>query len=184
MTWPKVEAVSNPNGDAYQKAKAKKMLSALWLCGPPRREGRRQGFPSRFWLYFKRDFAPNGTRGLHLFGGSAPEWPRVDIDPASMATFIQDAFSPPAAGYEGEFDVVLADPPYTKKFSGDWGVEQPSPKRILDAARLWVKPGGLIGLLHILVPARPKWSERVAIIGVLSGPHNVIRCLSVYRRVG
>ena len=63
----------------------------------------------------------------------------------------------------------------------DWGGEQPSPKAILEAARLWTKPGGLIALLHILVPARPKWSEREAIIGVLSGPHNVIRCLSVYR---
>lgn len=159
------------------------MKSGLWLCGPPRRDGRRQGFPSRFWPYFKRDFAPNGARGLHLFGGSAPEWMRVDNDPEARPDFLQDAFAEPPHPHYGAFDVVLADPPYTKKFSGDWGVEQPSPKRILDAARLWVKPGGLIGLLHILVPARPKWSERVAIIGVLSGPHNVIRCLSVYRRL-
>lgn len=155
------------------------MMSALWLCGPPRRDGRRQGFPSRFWGYFKRDFAPNGERGLHLFGGSAPEWPRVDNDPAAGAEFTQDAFGPPAQ--PGAFDVVLADPPYTKKFSRDWGMEQPSPKAILEAARLWTHPGGLIALLHILVPARPKWAERKAIIGVLSGPHNVIRCLSVFK---
>lgn len=157
------------------------MKSALWLCGPPRRDGRRQGFPSRFWPYFLRDFAPNGESGLHLFGGSAPDWPRVDNDPEAGAQFTQDAFAPPPVGAAGQFDVVLADPPYTKQFSGDWGVEQPSPKAILEAARLWTKPGGLIALLHILVPARPKWSQREAIIGVLSGPYNVIRCLSVYR---
>jgi hypothetical protein len=155
------------------------MKSALWLCGPPRRDGRRQGFPSRFWEYFKRDFAPLGTKGLHLFGGSAPDWNRVDNDPTANPTFLQDAFDPPQT--TEFYDVVLCDPPYTKKFSGDWGVEQPSPKRVLDAARLWTHPGGLVALLHILVPARPKWSSREAIIGVLSGPHNVIRCLSVYR---
>jgi 16S rRNA G966 N2-methylase RsmD len=105
----------------------------------------------------------------------------VDNDPEAGAQFTQDAFAPPPVGAAGQFDVVLADPPYTKQFSGDWGVEQPSPKAILEAARLWTKPGGLIALLHILVPARPKWSQREAIIGVLSGPYNVIRCLSVYR---
>jgi len=119
--------------------------------------------------------------GLHLFGGSAPDWPRVDSDPESGAEFVQDAFAPPPSEQLGLYDVVLADPPYTKKFSGDWGVEQPSPKAILEAARLWTHPGGLIAMLHILVPARPKWAEREAIIGVLSGPHNVIRCLSVFR---
>jgi hypothetical protein len=105
----------------------------------------------------------------------------VDSDPESGAEFVQDAFAAPPESQRACYDVALADPPYTKKFSGDWGVEQPSPKAILEAARLWVKPGGVIALLHILVPARPKWSERAAIIGVLSGPHNVIRCLSVYR---
>ena len=155
------------------------MKSGLWLCGPPRRDGRRQGFPSRFWLYFKREFSSNGEHGLHLFGGSAPEWPRVDNDPTSEPDFLQDAFAPPIQ--PRAFDIVLCDPPYTKKFSGDWGVEQPSPKAVLEAARLWAKPGGLIGLLHILVPARPKWAQREAIIGVLSGPRNVIRCLSMFR---
>lgn len=157
------------------------MRSGLYLCGPPRRDGRRQGFPSRFWAYFLRDFAPNGEKGLHLFGGSAPNWPRVDNDPASGAEFVQDAFMAPPASEIGQYDIVLADPPYTKKFSGDWGVEQPSPKAVLEAARLWTKPTGLVALLHILVPARPKWAERDALIGVLSGPHNVIRCLSVFR---
>jgi SAM-dependent methyltransferase len=159
------------------------MKSGLYLCGPPRRIGRRQGFPSRFWNYFKRDFVRDGDRGLHLFGGSAPEWSRVDNDPESGAEFVQDAFADPPPHEMSSYDVVLADPPYTKKFSGDWGVEQPSPKRVLDAARRWTKVGGRIALLHILVPARPKWAEREAIIGVLSGPHNVIRCLSVYRCV-
>ena len=160
------------------------MKSALWLCGPPRNTGRRQGFPSRFWLYFKREFAANGERGLHLFGGSAPDWPRVDNDPEAVAEFTQDAFALPPPGQAGQYDIVLCDPPYTKRFSDDWGVEQPSPKAVLEAARQWVKPGGLVALLHILVPARPKWAEREAIIGVLSGPHNVIRCLSVFRVLG
>jgi len=157
------------------------MRTDLWRCGPPRSSGRRQGFPSRFWTYFKRDFVANGAKGLHLFGGSAPVWPRVDNDPEAKADFCQDAFAPPPPAIAGTFDIVLADPPYTKRFSGDWGVEQPSPKAILEAARLWAKPGALIGLLHILVPARPKWAQREAIIGVLCGPHNVIRCLSVFR---
>lgn len=159
------------------------MRTDLWRCGPPRRDGRRQGFPSRFWPYFKSAFANNGELGLHLFGGSSPEWMRVDSDPASGADFIQSAFAPPPPDYCGAFDVVLADPPYTKKFSDDWGVEQPSPKAVLEAARLWVKPGGLVALLHIVVPARPKWAQRVALIGVLCGPHNVIRCLSVFHKI-
>lgn len=114
-----------------------------------------------------------------MFGGSAPDWPRVDNDVAAQPDFLQDAFAPPIS--PGAFDIVLCDPPYTKKFSGDWGVEQPIPKKILEAAKLWTHPGGLIALLHILVPARPKWAKREAIIGVLAGPHNVIRCLSVFK---
>lgn len=156
------------------------MKSGLWLCGPPRSSGRRQGFPSRFWLYFKREYGSNGEKGLHLFGGDAPDWPRVDNDPDAGADFVQDAFAPPPEGHATVYDIVLADPPYTKRFSEDWGVEQPSPKAILDAARLWTKPGGRVALLHILVPPCPKWANREAIYGVLCGPHNVIRALSVF----
>lgn len=156
------------------------MKSGLWLCGPPRRDGRRQGFPSRFWDYFLRDFGAQ-KEGVHLFGGSSDYWPRVDIDPDSGAEFIQSAFDPPPPSQQLRYDIALCDPPYTKKFSDDWGVEQPSPKKILEAARLWVKPGGSIALLHILTPGKPKWASREALIGVLSGPNNVIRCLSVFR---
>lgn len=87
----------------------------------------------------------------------------------------------------GEFDFVVADPPYTKGFAREWTdleADIPRPKYILREAARVVKPGGLIFILHvIIIPAYKIFGvKRVALHPILAGPNNAIRVLNVLEK--
>lgn len=88
----------------------------------------------------------------------------------------------------GTFASVLADPPYADHWQGQWhgNGDLPKPKHILREAARLCEPGGLIGILHIIViPAYRQFGvERIALHPVLAGPNNAIRVFNVFRKSG
>lgn len=119
---------------------------------------------------------------LHMFSGSTEFGVTVDYRSDSNALVVApfDAIPTPDTLYDG----VLADPPYADHWQGQWHGELPKPKHILREAVRLVKPGGLIGILHIIIiPAYAEYGlRRVALHPVLTGPNNAIRVFNVFRK--
>jgi len=131
---------------------------------------------------FYPEFIDDNT--LHMFSGSSEFGITTDFRAETGAQIISDYDNLPVDN--DTFSNVLADPPYADHWQGQWHGELPKPKRILGEAARTVKPGGLIGILHIIiVPAYKEYGvKRIALHPVLTGPNNAIRVFNVFKKEG
>jgi hypothetical protein len=160
------------------------MNCTTWLCGSPPANGQHQRYPGRFMYNVKKNY-PQFVEGssLHMFSGSSQYGTTTDMRPETGADIVCPFDKIPKP--DRSFSAVIADPPYADHWQGQWHGQLPKPKSILREASRLVKPGGLIGILHIIVvPAYKEFGvERVAIHPVLCGPNNAVRVFNVFRKV-
>lgn len=169
----------------------------LWHCGWPRSNGYPGAYPDRFLRYteqFLTDLGGWGFPLLHLFSGSLPDDPpdivTIDANPEPVPglnpTHVLDLTRERIPYPDGHFQVVLADPPYSHK---DYRASQrhyrmpevPRYSFIPEAVRV-LRPGGYLGVLHVMPYRTPPGCERVAVIGITTGTTQVIRCFSVFSK--
>ncbi len=123
---------------------------------------------------------------VHVCSGSVRAPLTFDCRAESEASCLGDARRLPVR--DASVRWVLIDPPYDPDYAEAlWGTGKlyPTPTVLLrEAARILV-PGGMVGLLHHLVPVIPPdvGLERVGTHGVTTGPGYRIRCFTVARRV-
>lgn len=119
---------------------------------------------------------------LHMFAGSSDFGVTTDFRPETGADYICDYRHVPVP--DSYFSGVLADPPYADHWQNQWHGALPKPKHILAEASRIVKPGGLIGILHIIIiPAYKEFKvKRIALHPILTGPNNAIRVFNVFRK--
>ena len=81
------------------------------------------------------------------------------------------------------FDLVLSDPPYTKKDSEIYGCSPfPMGKFVKECYRV-LRPGGYLGMLHTYYPSyRKKEFKLCALIAVVTGFCRVTRMFSVLQK--
>lgn len=157
--------------------------TTTWLCGSPPAQGQFQRFPGRFLYNLKRTYPElMEPRTLVMFAGSAGFGNTHDIRPETGALIVAPFDEIPAE--VGTFSSVLADPPYADHYQKQWHGDLPKPKHILREAAKFCEPGGLIGILHIIViPAYKEYGvKRIALHPVLAGPNNAIRVFNVFRK--
>lgn len=157
--------------------------TTTWLCGPPPATGQFQRYPSRFIHNLKKVYPEMVTnKTLHMFSGSEEFGFTVDFREETGADLIADFRAIPLG--DESVEAVLADPPYADHWQGQWHGELPKPKHILREAARLVKPGGLIGILHIIIiPAYKEFGvKRIALHPILTGPNNAIRVFNVFRK--
>jgi len=154
-----------------------------WLCGPPPATGQKQRYPSRFAEHLRRAYPPFlADDSLHMFAGSSEYGTTTDLRAETGADIVApfDAIPRP----DESFVAVLADPPYADHYQNEWGGDLPKPKHILREAARLVEPGGLIGILHIIII--PAYEElrvtRVGLHPILAGPNNAVRVFNVLRK--
>jgi hypothetical protein len=142
-----------------------------------------QQYPGRFEANLRKCY-PEVFDGLtlHMFSG-AKEWGvTTDIREETGADIIGPFHSIPVD--DGQFDCVIADPPYANHWANEWHEELPKPKHILKEAARLTRNQGLILILHIIViPAYKEFSvKRVGLHPILCGPNNAVRVLNVFRK--
>ena len=162
-----------------------KWIMGLWFCGRP---WHKQEFYGQYPLtYLKRVRAlfPDCSNILHLFGGvikPIDNEKTFDIDPMLNPTVVGDVRN--ICDYFGkdEFDLVVADPPYTKKDFEVYGYKPFSKRQCLrDLTNICSK---YLVWLDLQVPPFRKvdWTI-VGTIAVVSGTNSKIRMCSIFEKV-
>ena len=156
--------------------------TTTWRCGGPSNRGQFQQYPGRFLFNLRKTYPEMmADDALQMFSGASDFGVTTDYREETGADIIApfDAIPRP----DGSFSAVIADPPYADHWQGQWHGGLPKPKHILREAVRLVRPGGLVGILHIIViPAYAEFGvTRVALHPVLAGPNNAIRVFNVFR---
>lgn len=128
-------------------------------------------------------FGCDRRRILHVCSGALGrgEGIRVDIRPDARPDIIADGRALPLG--VGTVDAVLIDPPYTAQYAKDlYGVEYPRPAHLLAEAVRVVKPCGIVGLVHYLVPMPPPGARHVKTLGLSMGFGFPMRAVTLFVR--
>jgi len=183
--------VANINKNLPQYPKTvfdKGWIYGVWYCGRKFQKSQLYGeYPATF---FKRILAmfPNieEERFLHLFSGTMGNGFGVTVDgsdkfnPNIIHVLTKDTPLP----FQNEtFDVVLADPPYSKDHAKEYVLPYPSPTLILKEAMRVLKPGGYFLLLHQMYPSYKRGEILlVGLIAIITGFYCVTRLLSIFKK--
>lgn len=153
-------------------------LEAHWIMGNDYRASAPLygAYPPRYLTRVLALF-PDARRILHAFAGCvAPgPWLRVDISHARRPApdLVADVTALPLA--DGIFDLVLADPPYSREDAARYGTSMVNrPKALRELARV-TRPGGTLVWLDTQVPmfAKRDWHWWGAVTIIRSTNHRV-----------
>lgn len=142
------------------------------------------GYPAGY-LRRIRSLFPDKRRVLHLFSGKVElsELPgdTVDINPELLPTFVDDAQRlerVPLADY----DLVLADPPYSVEDAERYQTTMVKRNTVLSALR-GLSPGAHIVWLDQVLPMYRKDAFDVeAVIGMVKSTNHRFRVVTIFRR--
>jgi SAM-dependent methyltransferase len=142
------------------------------------------GYPFGFleWAYEQMGVT-DPSKVLHLCSGSVVTGVRVDVRLELIPTVCADVRNVPFAN--ASFDFILSDPPYAESYAENLygtGANYPQPGEILSEATRLLRPNGLFGFLHFLVPMNRKPMRLVSVYGVTTGAGYAIRAWSLFQK--
>jgi len=164
-------------------------IYGVWYCGKKFTKAQLYGeYPATFFRRVVAMFPDvEEKKFLHLFSGSMGDGYGLTVDGS-------DEFNPdvthvlkkdnPLPFKDNVFEVVLADPPYSKKDAEEYNLPYPTSELILKEAMRVLKPGGYFFLLHTMYPAyRRKEVKLVGLIGIITGFKSITRLLSIFKKI-
>lgn len=170
-------------------------IYGLWQAGQNyRNKSRLYGaYPPRY-LARVHSLFPEKLKILHLFSGeveigtweTADEW-TMDINESSGADFIGDAHDIGKAldwaTREMRFDLVLADPPYTREDAKKYGTTMINRKKVVHECAKVLEPGGHLVWLDTVWPMFTKREfQLTGIIGYVRSTNHRIRQVTILWR--
>ena len=120
---------------------------------------------------------------LHLCSGSMRTGVRVDIRPEMQPTVCCDIRDTPFL--DESFEFILSDPPYAETYAEQLygtGKDYPKPGQIMKEACRLLRPGGLFGILHFIVPVTRKPMKMLQVYGITTGAGYAIRAWSLFTK--
>lgn len=157
-----------------------------WVLGNDYRvaSGYHGGYPATY-LRRMRALFPDRKNALHLFSGKVDTetFPgkTVDINPALSPDYLDSAETLENVPLEN-FDIVLADPPYTGEDADRYGTPMVNRNKVMVALRQ-VDPGTPVVWLDQALPIYRKtdW-EVIARIGLTKSTNHRFRVVTVFER--
>jgi hypothetical protein len=143
------------------------------------------GYPAGY-LRRVRALFPDKKRVLHLFSGkvdlAAFPGDTVDINPDLNPTYLDDAQSLEAVPL-GNYDLVLADPPYSVEDCEHYGTSMVKRNRVMRALQ-GLSPGTHVAWLDQVLPMYRKDAFAVeATIGMWKSTNHRFRGITVFKRI-
>lgn len=143
------------------------------------------GYPAGYLRRIRALF-PDKKRPLHLFSGmvdtDAFPGDTVDINPELNPTYLDDAQSLERVPLE-QYDLVLADPPYSVEDSAHYGTTMISRNKVMRALQR-LRPGAHVVWLDQVLPMYRKVEfEPEAVIGMWKSTNHRFRGITIFRRL-
>jgi hypothetical protein len=162
-------------------------IVGTWIMGNDYRvrTGYYGGYPAGYLRRVKALF-PDKRRVLHIFSGkvdlSALPGDTVDITPALKPTFVDDAQTLERVPLT-DYDLILADPPYSENDAERYGTTMVKRNKVLRALQR-VAPGTHIVWLDQVLPMYRKDMFSIdAVIGMVKSTNHRFRLVTVFRRI-
>lgn len=163
-------------------------LVGTWIMGNAYgvKSGYYGGYPHGYLKRIKALF-PDKDRALHVFSGRVDQsaWPgdTVDLNPDMEPTYLDDAQSleqVPLSNY----DIVLADPPYSVEDSEHYKPTMVKRNKVMSALA-GVNPGTPVVWLDQVLPMYRKDQWRiVGVIGMVKSTNHRFRVITIFERKG
>lgn len=123
---------------------------------------------------------------LHLFAGFTDQdkWPgvTVDIHPDRKPDYLDDAHTLEKVPLE-QFDIVLADPPYSVEDADRYQTTMVKRNKVMDALGHRLKKGAFIVWLDQVLPMYRKKDFRiVAVIGCVKSTNHRFRVITIFEK--
>lgn len=134
-----------------------------------------------------RSLFPDCTKILHLFSGTVKgdgvNEITYDINPKLKADICDDACNLLTHFGEGEFDLVLADPPYEERDFEKYGYKPFNKGKVVKECSVIVRAGGfLVWLDTILPPFSKTYWQLFGIIGLVQSTNHRTRAINIFRK--
>jgi hypothetical protein len=158
----------------------------IWIIGNlyKRKEGYHGEYPPS---YLERVHAlfPRNKKVLHLFSGTIQDREdatTVDLNAGLKPTIVDNVLNISNHLSRGSKNLVIADPPYSKKDATRYGVPLVNKKMVFREARKVVEEGAVMVWLDTQIPIFRKieWNL-LGIIGVSCGTNRVARFASIFQ---
>jgi hypothetical protein len=142
------------------------------------------GYPAGYLRRIRALF-PEKERALHLFSGrvdlAAFPGDTVDINPELEPTYLDDAQTLEGVPL-GDYDLILADPPYSVEDCEHYGTSMVSRNKVMRALAR-VRPGTHIVWLDQVLPMYRKDTFDIeAVIGMWKSTNHRFRGITIFRR--
>jgi len=189
MNWnERIENLKNESG--YPKAlfmAEDGRVVGTWVMGNDYRvkSGYYGGYPAGYLKRIKWLF-PDKEHVLHLFSGKVDveTFPgkRVDINPETEPDYVDDAQTLETVPIE-EFDLILADPPYSVEDCDHYQTTMVKRNKVMKALGERAKPGTHVVWLDQVLPMYKKSQWKVvAYIGMVKSTNHRFRVITIFER--
>jgi hypothetical protein len=144
------------------------------------------GYPAGYLRRIRALF-PEKRRTLHLFSGkvdlSAFPGDTVDINPDLNPTYVDDAQTLKNVPLE-DYDLVLADPPYSVEDCERYGTSMVKRNKVMKALERVRPDTHIVWLDQVLPMYRKVVFEPEAVIGMWKSTNHRFRGITIFRRLG
>ncbi len=163
-------------------------IVGTWIMGNDYRVKSRLygGYPAGYLRRIKSLF-PDKQRVLHLFSGSVDltvmPGDTVDVRPECNPTFVDDAQTLDKVPL-GDYDLVLADPPYSVEDAEHYGPTMVRRNAVMRTLGFWTLAGTHVVWLDQVLPMYRKdaWAIE-AVIGMVKSTNHRFRVVTVFRHL-
>ena len=163
-------------------------IVGTWIMGNAYgvKSGYYGGYPAGYLARIKALF-PDKRRVLHLFSGCVDQsvlpGDTVDINPVREPTYVVDAHDLRSVPL-GEYDLILADPPYSVEDAERYQTSMVKRNAVLRALAAGVVPGSHVVWLDQVLPMYRKDEWRIdGVIGMVKSTNHRFRVVTVFRRI-
>ena len=143
-------------------------------------------YPPMYWKRIQTFIQPD-EKVLHLFSGSLPvgNYTRVDMDPSLSPDVVCKSEELHTHLPLNSFDIVFADPPYSKADSEiGYKSNYPNKKQTLHSVHKILKPNGLLFWLDTALPMYRKTEYNlVGVITIIISTNHRVRLVSVFQKI-
>ena len=163
-------------------------LYGIWMIGN-NYQSKNQFYGEYPPSYVNRVMAifPNAKNILHLFAGSIDHFTNAtsfDINADLKPDVVGDAHHLSDYFPQGEFDLIMADPPYSSEDCLHYGTPMVNRSKVVSEAVLVLQSGGYIVWLDQVLPMyRKDTVELVGTIGLIRSTNHRFRVVSIFRKV-